>query len=57
VDSKNVTNHAKSSFHSQRKYEKEKFQFGLTSTYVAMVSLAAMLLFYYVWILNVNATK
>jgi hypothetical protein len=24
---------------------------------VAMVSLAAMLLFYYVWILNVNATK
>ena len=45
------------SFFSQRKKEKEKFNFGITSTYITMLSLICILLLYYVWILNANATK
>ena len=47
----------KRSFFSKRKKEKEKFDFGITSTYIALLSLISLLLLYYVWILNVNATK
>ena len=44
-------------FFSKRKIEKQKLQFGFTSTYVIMLSVIGFLLIYYVWILNVNATK
>jgi len=47
----------KKSFSSRRKKEKEKFDFWITSTYIALLSLISLLLLYYVWILNVNATK
>lgn len=47
----------KKSFFSRRKKEKEKFDFWITSTYIALLSLISLLLLYYVWILNVNATK
>ncbi len=47
----------KSTFSSKRKKEKESFKIGLTSTYLIMLSVIAWLLLYYVWILNVNATK
>ena len=45
------------SFFSKRKIEKQKLQFGFTSTYIIMLSVIWFLLIYYVWILNVNATK
>ena len=44
-------------FSSKRKKEKEKVQLGFTSTYVFIVCIISSLLLYYVWILNVNATK
>jgi cell division septal protein FtsQ len=47
----------KKNFFSRRKKEKEKYNFGVTSTYIALLSLISLLLLYYVWILNVNATK
>ena len=47
----------KATFSSKRKKEKENFNFWLTSTYLIMLSVIAGLLLYYVWILNVNATK
>lgn len=47
----------KRNFSSKRKIEKEKFDFWVTSTYIALLSLISLLLLYYVWILNVNATK
>lgn len=42
---------------SKRKKEKEQINFWISSTYIAMLSLICILLLYYVWILNVNATK
>lgn len=47
----------KKNFFSKRKREKENFNFWVTSTYIALLSLISLLLLYYVWILNVNATK
>lgn len=47
----------KKNFYSKRKEEKEKFNFWITSTYITMLSLISLLLLYYVWILNANATK
>lgn len=44
-------------FFSKRKIEKQKLQFWFTSTYIIMISVIGFLLIYYVWILNVNATK
>ena len=46
-----------SSFSSERKREKENLRFGLTSTYATLLSIIWMLLIYYVWILNANATQ
>lgn len=46
-----------SHFSSERKREKEKLNFGFTSTYVTIASIIAFLLIYYVWILNANATQ
>lgn len=47
----------KSDFYSKRKKTKEKLDFWITSTYITLLSLIVCLLLYYVWILNVNATK
>ncbi|MDD2870521.1 MAG: hypothetical protein PHS49_00895 [Candidatus Gracilibacteria bacterium] len=52
-----INKNIKRTFSSSRKKEKEQFNFGITSTYIALLSLICMLLLYYVWILNVNATK
>ncbi len=47
----------RNTFFSKRKKEKEKLEFWFTSTYIIMLSVIWFLLIYYVWILNVNATK
>ena len=52
-----ITNRLKSNFLSKRKKDKETLNFWLTSTYITLLSLIVCLLLYYVWILNVNATK
>jgi len=57
VNSTLINRNLKKNFLSKRKKEKEKFDFGITSTYIALLSLISLLLLYYVWILNVNATK
>lgn len=44
-------------FKSNRKTNKEEFTFGLRKTYLFMLFLISTLFIYYVWILNVNATK
>lgn len=44
-------------FSSDRKQQKEYFNFWITSTYIALLSIIVWLLLYYVWILNVGATK
>ena len=57
MNPKIITKNLKRNFFSIRKDEKEKFNFWITSTYIVMLSLISLLLLYYVWILNVNATK
>lgn len=52
-----INRNLKRNFFSNRKNQKEKFNFWITSTYIALLSLISLLLLYYVWILNVNATK
>lgn len=52
-----MTTNLKSNFCSRRKQEKEKFQVGVQTTYIIMLSFISVLLLYYVWIINVNATK
>lgn len=57
MDSRILTNSLKSDFSSKRKKQKDSFDSGIKSTYIALLSIISMLLLYYVWILNVNATK
>ncbi len=57
MNSRIITQDFKKSFFSKRKKEKEKFRFWMTSTYVGLLTIISLLLLYYVWILNVNATK
>ena len=57
MSSKILIKNFDSNFSSKRKKEKESFNFWITSTYITMITLIAWLLLYYVWILNVNATK
>lgn len=57
LNSKVLLKHSNTNFFSKRKKEKEKLEFWFNSTYVIMVSLISFLLIYYVWILNINATK
>ena len=57
MDSKVINKNIKSSFFSRRKKERDSFEFWVKSTFIAMLSLIILLLIYYVWILNVNATK
>lgn len=44
-------------FFSKRKKEKEQFNFWIQSTYITLLSVICLLLLYYVWMLNVNATQ
>ncbi len=57
MNSNIVTKDFSQNYFSKRKKEKEKFTFWVNSTYIALLSIISMLLLYYVWILNVNATK
>lgn len=47
----------KSNFRSYRKIERQELNSWLQSTYVFLISTIVLLLFYYVWILNANATQ
>ncbi len=44
-------------FVSKRKQNKDKFLLNIKSTYSILLTFVIALLLYYVWILNVNATK
>ena len=57
MNPKVMTTNLKNNFYSQRKKEKDKFQVWVTSTYIIMLSFISVLLLYYVWMLNANATK
>lgn len=57
MDSTIINKNIKRSFFPRRKIEKEQNDFWITSTYITLLSLICVLLLYYVWILNVNATK
>ena len=52
-----MTTNFKNNFYSQRKKDKDTFQVWVTSTYIIMLSFISVLLLYYVWMLNANATK
>lgn len=52
-----VTKDFSQNYFSKRKREKEKFKFWVNSTYIALLTIISILLLYYVWIQNVNATK
>ncbi|MCP4522910.1 MAG: hypothetical protein GY828_01695 [Candidatus Gracilibacteria bacterium] len=57
MNQKVITNNLRNNFSSHRKIEKDKLQNGLQTTYIIMLTFISILLLYYVWILNVNATK
>lgn len=57
MNSNIVTQDFSQNYFSKRKREKEKFSFWMNSTYIALLSIITLLFLYYVWILNVNATK
>ncbi|MDP2103978.1 MAG: hypothetical protein Q8K26_03590 [Candidatus Gracilibacteria bacterium] len=44
-------------FFSERKTSRENYRFSFTQTYVLALIMIGILGIYYVWILNVNATK
>lgn len=47
----------KNRFFSKRKNEKEKFNFGIQSTYITLLTLICGMLLYYILMLNTTATK
>ncbi|MCH2188261.1 hypothetical protein MK079_00330 [Candidatus Gracilibacteria bacterium] len=57
MDSKVMSHHLKKHFSSSRKKQRDSFEMGVNSTYIILLTLMSILLLYYVWILNVNATK
>lgn len=57
MSSRIVTKDFTQNYFSKRKKEKEKFTFGLNSTYMALLWIISILLLYYVWMLNTNATQ
>lgn len=57
MNPKIILKEPKKDFFSQRKREKESIQFGFTSTYIFIVSIICCLFIYYVWSINVGATK
>jgi hypothetical protein len=44
-------------FISKRWKEKQNIKFDISFTYVIMISFIFLLLIYYIWIINANATK
>ena len=56
MNPKFVLKQSGSIFHSERKKEREKIEYGFNSTYSVLLWLIGCLLIYYVWIINVNAT-
>lgn len=44
-------------FFSKRQIEREKFTFSVNYTFIALLIIIVLLLLYYIWTLNVNATK
>lgn len=52
-----INKNLKRNFLSRRKKEKDQIDFWVNSVYVTLLSIICLLLLYYVWILNVNATK
>ncbi|MDC0506224.1 hypothetical protein OAN96_01365 [Candidatus Gracilibacteria bacterium] len=56
LNSKSVLGDYQQNFSSNRKQKKESIQFGLNSIYVTMLGVISMLTFYYVILLNTNAT-
>ena len=57
LNSKSVLWDYKKNFSSTRKTQQESLNFGLNSIYITLLGIISLLIFYYVWILNVNATK
>lgn len=57
VSQKIVVEDFSRNFFSKRKIEKEKFTFWVNYTYISLIVIIIALLLYYVWILNINATK
>lgn len=52
-----VNQNFKQNFFSKRRIEKEKISFWITFTYMMLLWLIVILLLYYIWSLNANATK
>jgi hypothetical protein len=44
-------------FFSERKAARENFRFTFTQVYIVLIALISLFGIYYVWILNINATK
>lgn len=44
-------------FESQRKINQTKFLYGMNFTYLALISVIALLVIHYVWSINVNANR
>lgn len=57
LNSKSVLWDYQKNFSSNRKQKKESIQLGLNSIYITMLGIISMLIFYYVILLNTNATK
>lgn len=57
LNSKSVLGDYQKNFSSSRKKKQDSLQFGLHSIYITMLSIISLLIFYYVILLNANATK
>ena len=57
MNSKIINKNLKRNFFSKRKKDKDNIDSWVTSTYIVLFSLISVLLLYYVWILNSNATS
>ncbi len=57
LNSKSVLWDYQQNFSSNRKKSQESLKFGLHSIYITMLSIISLLIFYYVILLNANATK
>jgi len=57
LNSKSVLWDYQKNFSSTRKIKQESLKFGLHSIYITMLSIISLLIFYYVILLNANATK
>lgn len=57
LNSKSVIWDYQKNFSSDRKQKQDSLQFGLNSIYITMLGIISLLIFYYVILLNTNATK